>query len=274
MAENLPEAFLGDRTIPWQALSHAFDPTGPALQQRWPCRAACDGLLIFTLSITALLASPIPFSNPYLKWQCSFFYIINLPLSLHSCTMTQATIETAFEKEVMFYFLSAGSILKGGRSLWEAQLNQTPSRNVWTSTPPFVVVTQACLSCFVCSGVCKRWRVPASATVSKYMCFSGSCQSTATLFCTPTVACGTIIFVNATLVTFLQSPERSGLNKHRHAWFRYFFPLYFQHMLVKPIRSILEHHTIRNETYLESGRVPSMNCASDAKPAQEKNRKK
>lgn len=99
------------------------------------------------------------------------------------------------------------------------------------------------------------------------MCFSGSCQSTATSFCTPTVACGTVIFVNATLVTFLQSPERSGPNKYRHAWFCFFFfffpLLYFQHMLAKPPdpKAVFIHYKIRNEIYLESGGMPSMNCA-------------
>lgn len=49
---------------------------------------------------------PSLFSNPYLKRQCSFFYIINLPLSLRSCTMTQMTIETEPWKKKWCCFFS------------------------------------------------------------------------------------------------------------------------------------------------------------------------
>lgn len=70
---------------------------------------------------------------------------------------------------------------------------------------------------------------PAYATTPKYICFSARCQSEATFFCTPTVACGTIIFVNAMLVTFCKGPEWSRPNKHRHGWFRLFFTLFSEH---------------------------------------------
>lgn len=62
------------------------------------------------------------------------------------------------------------------------------------------------------------------------MCVSvAAARAQPLFFCTPTVACGTIIFVNATLVTFCQSPERSGPNKYRHGWFCLFCTLFSEH---------------------------------------------
>lgn len=46
---------------------------------------------------------------------------------------------------------------------------------------------------------------------------------------TPTVAPGTVIFVNATPVASQNSPEWSGPNKHRHGRFRLFFTLFPGH---------------------------------------------
>lgn len=45
-------------------------------------------------------------------------------------------------------------------------------------------------------------------------------------FRTPTVASGTVVFVNATPVVSYKSPEWSGPDKHRHGGFRLFFPLF------------------------------------------------
>lgn len=116
-----------------------------------------------------------------------------------------------------------------------------------------------CVSVCVCVCSCAA----ACATVPKYICFSASCQSKAAFFsCTPTVACGTVIFVNATLVTFCKSPERSRPNKHRHGWFRLFFTLLSGHSSWNPDpKALFRHCQIRNESKanLESGWVPSVN---------------
>lgn len=45
-------------------------------------------------------------------------------------------------------------------------------------------------------------------------------------FRTPTVASGTVVFVNATPVVSYKSPEWSGPDKHRHGGFRLFFTLF------------------------------------------------
>lgn len=94
---------------------------------------------------------------------------------------------------------------------------------------PLVDAMLLCLSCSMSLCICLCHCVPAYATVPKYICFSGSCQSMATFFCTPTVACGTVIFVNATLVKFRKSSKQSRPNKHRHGWFRVFFTLFSVH---------------------------------------------
>lgn len=103
------------------------------------------------------------------------------------------------------------------------------------------------LAVSVCVRVCCP--VPACATVPKYICFSASCQSEAILFCTPTVACGTVIFVDATPVTFRKSPERSGPNKHRHGWFCLFCTLFSGHSSWNPDpEAVFRHYQIRNES--------------------------
>lgn len=239
MAGDLPEAFLGDRSVPLQPLSHAFDPTGPTLQQRWPCSAAPAGLLIFTLPLTApsspLACTPL-FSNPHLKRQCGGFYIINLPLPTTICTDRSNDRERESESE-RSGSVHLGWIQGGGRAnsiksvceglSWVKHLLQR--FGLWPSPCWRYVSLPLSLQVFVRVCLCMSLRANVRATVPKYICFSASCQSEATFFCTPTVACGTVIFVNATLVTFRKSPERSEPNKHRHGWFRLFFTLFSGH---------------------------------------------
>lgn len=99
-----------------------------------------------------------------------------------------------------------------------------------------------CVCAFVYVSMCQHMTL----TVPKYICFSASCQSEGTFFCTPTVACGTVIFVNATLVTFCKSPERSGPNKHRHGWFHLFFTLFSGHSEWNPDpKAVFKLHQIR-----------------------------
>lgn len=248
MAGDLPEAFLGDRTIPRQPLSHAFDPTGPTLLQRWPCSAAPAGLLIFTLSI------PPFFSNPHLKRQCGGFYVINFPFPLLFVQrQEQQSRPSWWERRRRSIW--AGSRPKGVESANSIKsVGEGPSSvehllrmfGLLTFDLPLVdtafLVPCICVSECVCLCHC----VPAYATVPKYICFSGSCQSMATFFCTPTVACGTVIFVNAMLVTFRKSPEQSGPNKHRHGWFRLFFTLFSVQWNPDP-KAVFIHYQIRNE---------------------------
>lgn len=81
----------------------------------------------------------------------------------------------------------------------------------------------------VSEGICKRPYVPECTTVPKYVFPWQLPDLNHFFFCTPTVACGTIIFVNATLVTFCQSPEWSQPNKYRHGWFCLFCTLFSEH---------------------------------------------
>lgn len=92
MAGDLPEAFLGDRSVPLQPLSCAFDPTGPTLQQRWPCCGAPAGLLILRSPLNPLCSLGLRssfFFPPHLKRQCCGSHInkYHFPLCLPSQVM-------------------------------------------------------------------------------------------------------------------------------------------------------------------------------------------
>jgi len=123
MAGDLPEAFLGDRSVPLQPLSHAFDPTGPTPQQRWPCCAAPAGLLIFTLPLIApsppLACTPLFFYNPHLKRQWDGFYVINFPFPILFLLSTDRGTDRERERvrERWWRSVGAGSTERDG---WRA----------------------------------------------------------------------------------------------------------------------------------------------------------
>lgn len=79
---------------------------------------------------------------------------------------------------------------------------------------------------------------------------------------TPTVASGTVVFVNATPVASYKSPEWSGPDKHRHGRFRLFFTLFSGHGEQSPdSEAAFKHYQIRNDSQASSqSGLASMNC--------------
>lgn len=270
MAADLPEAFLGDRSVPLQPLSHAFDPTGPTLQQRWPCSAAPAGLLIFTLPPLTAPSSPLActplflffFPNPHLKRQCVGFFIPLSP-SPHCCSSTDRGSDGRGGRE------NAGRVLRrriqGETTSLKVAVRGlgwvgTLATHVWALTLPLLMICEAaCLAVSEC--VCSS--VPAYATVPKYICFSASCQSEATLLRTPTVARGAVISFNATAGYVFQEPWTKAGPANTDMVNSACFSLYFQDTASEtPIqRQYLDITRLENESQANShsGGVPSMN---------------
>lgn len=82
---------------------------------------------------------------------------------------------------------------------------------------------------------------------------------------TPTVASGTVIFVNATPVASHNSPERSGPNKPRHGWFRLFFTPFSGHGEWSPDpEATFKHYQSRRESQAHSeSRLCLKNCLAN-----------
>lgn len=251
MAGDLPEAFLGDRPVPLQPLSRAFDPTGPTLQQRWPCSGAPAGLLIFTLpSQSSLLSWPallIFFSNPHLKRQCCGSHINNI----HFLTRLRSYVMEGKMGEVDWAASRERTLRQKGRSQVQHLLH------LWVQTLPLSTPRRLLPLRLRCVVLCQRMPWCISIDVSAPAATARPLSSR-----TPTVASGTVIFVNATPVASHNSPEWSGPNKHRHGRFCLFFTLFSGHGEWSPDpEATFKHYQIRNESQANSeSRLSSRDC--------------
>lgn len=144
---------------------------------------------------------------------------------------------------------------------WEGWAEPRTYRHVCLISDPLLVDnTRDLLS--RCQCVCVWCSLQAYSTVPKYIRFSGSCQREATICRTPTVACGTVIFVNATPATFWKGPLLTDMVNSAC------FALYFQDTASEKKKknpdpeAISRHYQIRNESQAnsQSGCMPSVNC--------------